>query len=453
MTEYREGTNAPGSNDKRSGEEDPPKPDDDRSSSWTIKKPESDFFLARLWDNGVLFHFVAFLTLIVLPYLVMFGVNYWQGSLTLPGEQQGLFESQAFHTYFLISFLCLTLARRALEKMYDTLQSFKKQNLVRFEDDNDSGYVIQTESKYFDMSGIDFTSQLSREGFSETMQFYRFLLAKVTFRGNHETVSCPESYRPTYRWMKYGYLLAVLGGVIILGVTTVYHWFAETAYGYDIWFSANYPVGFAVRFVYDAFLFVLLGPFLVAQVTVLLYLMYHPFKYLNARNGLRFRRYAPDGVGGFSKFGNQAFNNVLIFLPFYIAAATYYLYLPLLTHIIVGVLLYTLAFPVLFIAQLFTSHLAMKDAIETELEIVGQTYGENYIQYKEHLLGSGSSADVNDKQLAIHHHALGEADAVYNEIRNRPTWPFERTVVAKVVSLTLSLFSGVALAAIEVFML
>lgn len=453
MTEYGERTNASGRNERQSGEGDVPQADNELNSSWTIRKPEGNSFLARLWDDGVLFHLVAFLTLIVLPYLVIFGVNYWQGSLTLPGEKQGLLESQAFHTYFLVSFLCLILARRALEKMYDTLQSFKKQNLVRFEDDNDSDYVIRTESKYFDMSGIDFTSQLSREEFGETMQFYRFLLAKVTFRETHETIRCPEAYRSTYRWMKFGYLLVVLGGVTVLGVTTVYHWFAETAYGYDIWFSANYPVGFAVRFVYDAFLFVLLGPFLVAQVAVLVYLMYHPFKYLNARNGLRFRRYAPDGVGGFSKFGNQAFNNVVILLPFYITAATYYLYLPLMTHIVVGVLLYILAFPVLFLAQLLTSHSAMEDAIETELEIIGQTYGENYLQYKEDLLGSGSLADVQDDQLAMHHDALGKADAVYNEIRNRPTWPFERVVVGKVVSLTLSLFSGVALAAIEVFLL
>ena len=451
MTEYREGASASGRNEGESAEEDVAKAD--WSFSLTIQKPGSNSFIVRLWDNGILFYPVAFLILIVLPYSIMFGVNYWQGSLTLPGEQQGLLESQAFHTYFLVSFLCLILSRRALNKMYDTLQSLRKQNLIRFEDDNDSDYLVQTQSKYFDMSKIDFTSQLSREAFSETMQFYRFLLAKVTFRGNHETISCPELYRSTYRWMKFGYFLAVMGGIVVLGVTTVYHWFAETAYGYDIWFSANYPVGFAVRFVYDAFLFVLLGPFLIAQVAVLVYLIYHPFKFLNARNGLRFRRYAPDGVGGFSKFGNQAFNNVLILLPFYVTAVTYYLYLPLLTHIIVGVLLYILAFPLLFFAQLLTAHWAMKSAIETELEIIGQTYGENYLQYKNDLLDSGSLADVNDSELAIHHDALGKADTVYNEIRNRPTWPFDRAVVGKVVSLTLSLFSGVVLAAVEVFIL
>jgi len=219
------------------------------------------------------------------------------------------------------------------------------------------------------------------------------------------------------------------------------HWFAESAYGFDIWASSNYPVSFAARTAYELFLYVLLGPFILVQVVLLSFLISHPFRFLCRRNGLRFRRFSMDGVGGFSVFGNQSFRNVLILLPISIVLATYAVFLPITNVLILGSAAYVLAFPSLFLAQLLFAHRAMKDVKRRELELLGESYSEYYEEYKDRL--GGTTEDPNE--VLVRHDSLQKADSLYDEVRSRPTWPFRRELVGTVVSLALSIATGLSI--------
>lgn len=410
-------------------------PDKGDVVSLSVRKQPATSRLARLWDHTPSFVFGTLLAFLVVPYGTFLLLGVWQGNLHLPGEQQGLFDTPAMLTVCLVVVLVVVAIRYALEQLYDTFRSFNERTL-RFADDRSSASL--------DGEYDRFASTLTREDLRELLSFYEFLLAKATFRGDSDGVSCPERYQSVYQRFRIVFLVALAGGLLLLAVTTTYHWFAEAVYGFDIWASSTYPASFAARFVFEAVAICVVGPWLITSFVLVCYLTYQPFSYLRDRQGLRFHLVSVDGVGGFSAFGNQAFKNLLVLGPFGVQLAVYALFLPTTALLLVAAGLLVLALPTFFLSQLLSAHWAMQDARELELEIIGNAYADNYEAYKELLVETDFDADVDGEDLVTRTETVEKADAIYSQVRNSPTWPFQRTVIAKVASLVFSLISGFA---------
>lgn len=403
-------------------------PDDSRpDGSAPLEKPEPTNWVARVWDAPARFVAVSFTLLVAGPAIAAVAAALLEGTLRLPGEAQGLLESITL-TYLPTVFLCLYFARRAVEKQYDTLRSLDGRDLLRFEAD--------------ESHPSDHPARLRLDEYEELRRFYGRLLAAVTFRPHPDDGALLPAYRRRYRLFKRGVVLVWLLGLVALVATTYNHWFSVAVYGFDTWYSANHPLGFAVRTAYNAVIFLGVGPVIVVQLLVLSYLLHHPFKFLAARNGLRYRRYAPDGVGGYSPFGYQSLNNVLMILPLSIVGVVYSVFLPPTRQLLVGGALYVLSFPVLFFGPLLHARSAIQDANERELNAIAGAYADNYADYKRELIEAESVTELDDQHLLTRHEALQKADDVHKEIRDRPNWPFDRGLLQRFASLMLTLISG-----------
>lgn len=401
-----------------------------------------DGLLARLWDDRTLFTAVSGLLLVVAPTVGAVIAATLEGTFRIPGTAQGLLEASTLAQFPSI-FLALYFARRAVESQYDTLRSLETKDLIRFEDGSTGR---PSRGIYRDRS-----STLTADEYAELVALYRWLLTAVTPRGGTVDGADLGPHRRYCRLFKRGFALVWIVGVVGLLLATYNHWFSVSVYGFDTWYSGNHPVGFTVRTAYNAMVFLVVGPSIVSQLAVLSFLLYHPFKFLNERNALRYRRFAPDGVGGYSAFGTQSLNNVLVLLPFSIIGVVYLFFLPTTRLLLVGGVLYTLAFPVLFFGPLVTARAAIRDANERELSIVARAYTENYEDYKRELAEADRVDEIDDQHLLTRHEVLQTSDNVYNEIRDRPNWPFDRSVIQRFVSLMLTLISGLVLNVLELF--
>lgn len=397
----------------------------------SLEKPAPTNWLARVWDAPAKFVAVSFVLLVAAPGIAAVAAALLEGTLRLPGEAQGLLESITL-TYLPTVFLCLYFARRAIEKQYGTLRSLAGRDLLRFASDEDAGERLST----------DHGSRLRPDEYEELLRFYGRLLAAVTFRSHPDDGTLRPAHQRRYRLFKRGIVLVWLLGLVGLVTTTYNHWFSVAVYGFDTWYSASHPLGFAVRTAYNAVVFLGIGPVIVVQLAVLSFLLYHPFKFLEARNGLRYRRYAPDGVGGYSPFGHQSLHNVLVILPLSIIGVVYSFFLPPTRQLLVGGALYVLAFPVLFFGPLLHARSAIQGANERELNAIADAYADNYEDYKRELTEAESVTEIDDQHLLTRHEALQKADDVHKEIRDRPSWPFDRGILQRFASLMLTLISG-----------
>ena len=388
-----------------------------------IEKREPSSWLGRLWDRPWRFAAAVFLVFTLFPFVTFLGISAAEGSLWLSGDANGFFEDLIFLSYGPVSFLGIMGVRFALERQYETLNSLWRRGLIRFESAADS-----TEDT------LEHRSTLSRAEFESTVAFYDFLLSTVTLRGT-AAPDCPPEYESAYHNFRRVAVVLSAAGLLGLAVGTYYHWNALAAYGVDIWASANYPLGFGARFVYEALLYVVVIPLLLTQLCVSFFLVYHPLKRLEETNGIQFRRFSPDEAGGFSRFGVQSFSNVLAMMPLAVPMGIYAVFYPTTPQIIASLSLFVVAVPTAFLVQLWRAHRAMAKLQEIELEILGEALTENYHLYKERLSSADSMTEVDDEKLVVHGEALEKADTVYNDIRKQPTWPFGRTQIGQVFSL------------------
>lgn len=101
-----------------------------------------------------------------------------------------------------------------------------------------------------------------------------------------------------------------------------------------------------------------------------------------------------------------------------------------------------LAFPVLFFGPLLHARSAIGDANERELNAIADAYADNYADYKRELIEAESVTELDDQHLLTRHEALQKADDVHKEIRDRPSWPFDRGLLQRFASLMLTLITG-----------
>lgn len=388
-----------------------------------IKQPPSSR-LGELWDQPLRFTLTVLAIFSILPFILFIIIGFTQDSLWLHGAANGIFEDPIFLSYFLVISLAVISIRYALERQYKTINSLYENGVLRFE--QDTSHLTENYSEY--------KSTLTEDEFREMVDFYQFILARFTFRENVDVSTCPKKHRMKYKYLlRMGIILSV-GGIIALSVGTFYHWFAVDTYGFDIWASSNYLVGFVSRFVYELILYVFVIPFVLTQLLLSLLLVYHPLKRLDETNGISFYRFAPDEAGGLQQFGIQSFTNVFALMPFVISIIMYAIYYPTTNLLLAGLGLYTLAVPTIFIGQIWRAHRSMLEMHEVELNIIGEALTENYQLYKDRLIEADSMDEINDDKLVTHGEALEKADVVYQGIQKQPTWPFGRTQIGKLLS-------------------
>lgn len=409
----------------------------DGLSELRVRKRTPTSKIGQLWDRPWLMGIVTLLALSVLPAVLIFGFGVAQGILWLPGDANGVLEDPNVLSYFPMVFLVVIGVRHAVERQYQTINSLWNRRVLRFE--SDTSYL---ESQY-----PEYASSLTLTHVQELISFYDFLLAKATFRGSNPEISCPDGYRSVYKNFRRVFFGIVLIGALVLITITYYHWFAIEMYGIDFWASSSYPVGFLIRFVYEAVLFLVVFPVVLIQALVSLFLVYHPLKRVGESNGIQFQRFALDDASGFSQFGIQSLTNVLALIPFAGPILMVTLFIPTTIFHIIGLVLVIGAVPLLFLAQLWSAHRALSRMQEMELAFVGEAFTQNYHLYKRRLVEADTMEELGDEALVTHGEALEKADVVFNGIKKQSTWPFDRaqlgqlaSVVTFLVGVVISLF-------------
>lgn len=401
---------------------------DDRAvddfSGMRVRKRQPTSMIGQLWDRPWLMGAVTLVALSLLPAALIFGFGYLEGALWLPGDANGVLEDPNVLSYFPVAFLVVMGVRHAVERQYRTINSLWTRRVLRFSSD----------TSYIEDEFPEYASSLTPADVQKLISFYDFLLAKATFRGASPDISCPDEYRPVYRNFRRVFFGIVLVGSLVLVTITYYHWFAIEMYGIDFWASANYPVGFFLRFVYEAVLFLVVFPIVLIQAIVSLFLVYHPLKRVGESNGIQFQRFALDDASGFSEFGIQSFTNVLALIPFAAPIVIVTLFIPTTIFHIIGLVLVTVAVPLLFVAQLWSAHRALSKMQEMELAFVGEAFTENYHLYKRRLVEANTMEELADEALVTHGEALEKADVVFNGIRKQSTWPFDKTQLGQLAS-------------------
>lgn len=402
-----------------------------------VKKRTPTSKIGQLWDRPWLMSTVTLLALSVLPAVLILGFGVARGTLWLPGDANGVLEDPNVLSYFPMVFLVVIGVRYAVERQYQTINSLWNRRLLRFASD----------TSYLEGKFPEYASRLTPADVQELISFYDFLLAKATFRGSNPEISCPDRYRSVYRNFRRLFFGIVLIGAVVLVTITYYHWFAIEMYGIDFWASASYPVGFFLRFVYEAVLFLVVFPVVLTQALVSMFLVYHPLKRVGESNGIQFQRFELDDASGFSQFGIQSFTNVLVLIPFAGPILMVTLFIPTTAFHIIGLVLVIVAVPLLFLAQLWSAHRALSKMQEMELAFVGEAFTENYHLYKRRLVETDTMEEFADEALVTHGEALEKSDIVFNGIKKQSTWPFDRTqlgqlasVVAFLVGIVVSLF-------------
>jgi hypothetical protein len=380
---------------------------------------------SRLWDRPKLFVITALVVFSLGPFTIFLAIGVASGTLFLPGDGHGVLEATAFLTYFPTSFLMVVAVYRAVNSLDETLNSLTK--IARYEDETEH-------------LAPEYRSAMDKDRLEELFQFYEYVIAELTYRSSHEELELPETYKRTNDVIfRIPRILFLAGGLVFLLLATEHHWNAVETYGFRLWSSQEFPIGFVARFVYDVMLYVVMGPFIALRLMLCIYLMHHAMTRLQRWNGIRFLRFSIDEAGGFGEFGKQSLRNVLVLLPLVIPIVVSILFLPSNELTLVGVGVFLCSIPIVFFWPLLGARRSMIRMKHLEMELLADAFLENYESYKEYLERTDTGDSSNTEELIQKGEALDVSESVFNGIKNQPAWPFSRTLIGRFISLMAAL--------------
>jgi hypothetical protein len=399
----------------------------------TIDDLEPVDWRGRLWDRPRLFILTAFLFFSLGPFVTFVAIGVLEGTLFLPGNGHGVLEATAFLTYFPTSFLMVIAAYRSVGRLDDTLNSLTK--IARFE----------SETTHLDAV---YASAMDEERLEELFAFYEYVIAELTYRSSHEDVHLPENYKRTNDLIfRIPRLLFFAGGTVLFLIATEHHWNAVETYGFRLWSSQEFLLGFAARMVYDILLYVVMGPFIALRLMLSIYLMHHAMTRLQRWKGIRFLRFSIDEAGGFGEFGQQSLRNVMVLLPLIIPIVVSILFLPSNELTIVGIAIFLCSVPIVFFWPLLGARRSMVRMKQLEMEILADAYLDNYESYKQFLEETDTTDAQKTEELIQYGEALDISESIFNGVKDQPAWPFSRTLIGRFISLMAAL-GGVLLSAL-----
>lgn len=246
----------------------------------------------------------------------------------------------------------------------------------------------------------------------------------------HENASSIRSIR------KIPWVLSIFG-LLFLALGTIQHWTAVDTYGFDIWASNNYLLGFISRLIYEALLYVIFFPMIFYWLFCSIYLKHQTLTQLEQKKGFRFIRFSHDEAGGMGEFGNQSMRNVVSILPLLIPIIAYIIFYPVTPLLAIGLITFIIGLPVLFLWPLLGARRSMMRMKEVELQILGTHFESSYFQHK-----NAVKYHPDDLELqALTGGTLQQSEQIFQEMCNLPTWPFSKALIAKFGSI-LAMLSG-----------
>jgi hypothetical protein len=246
----------------------------------------------------------------------------------------------------------------------------------------------------------------------------------------------PQNLKRIQRIRRLPWVISIFGFLfLILG--TLQHWNAVETYGFDIWASDNYILGFVARMLYEAVLYVIFFPMLFYWLFCSIYLKHQTLTQLEQKKGFRFIRFSHDEAGGMGEFGNQSLRNVVLMLPLLMPIVAYIVFYPVTLLLIIGLGAFIIGLPALFLWPLLGARRAMVRMKQEEMQMLATHFERSYFQHKKTIKNSPDDLELH----ALSGETLQRSEQIYQEMNNLPTWPFSRTLIAKFASI-IAMLSG-----------
>jgi hypothetical protein len=226
-------------------------------------------------------------------------------------------------------------------------------------------------------------------------------------------------------------------GFVFLILGTLQHWNAVETYGFDIWASDNYLLGFIARMLYEAILYVVFFPMMFYWLFCSIYLKHQTLTQLEQKKGFRFIRFSHDEAGGMGEFGNQSLRNVVLMLPLLMPIVAYIVFYPVTLLLIIGLAAFIIGLPALFLWPLLGARRAMTRMKQEEMLMLATYFEKSYFDHKKAIKHSPDDLELH----ALSGETLRRSEQIYQEMNSLPTWPFSKTLIAKFASI-LAMLSG-----------
>jgi len=180
-------------------------------------------------------------------------------------------------------------------------------------------------------------------------------------------------------------------------------------------------------------------------VSCSIYLKHQTLTRLEQKKGFRFIRFSHDEAGGMGEFGNQSLRNVVIMLPLLMPIIAYIIFYPVTPLLVIGLIIFIIGLPVLFLWPLLGARRSMIQMKELELQMLATHFERSYFQHKKAVIHNPDDLELQ----AATGGALQQSEQIFQEMSNLPTWPFSKTLIAKFGSI-LGMLSGFLYFLIEV---
>ena len=246
----------------------------------------------------------------------------------------------------------------------------------------------------------------------------------------------PQNIKRIERIRRLPWVISFFGFVfLILG--TLQHWNAVETYGFDIWASDNYLLGFIARMLYEAILYVVFFPMMFYWLFCSIYLKHQTLTQLEQKKGFRFIRFSHDEAGGMGEFGNQSLRNVVLMLPLLMPIVAYIVFYPVTLLLIIGLAAFIIGLPALFLWPLLGARRAMTRMKQEEMLMLATYFEKSYFDHKKAIKHFPDDLELH----ALSGETLRRSEQIYQEMNSLPTWPFSKTLIAKFASI-LAMLSG-----------
>ncbi len=229
------------------------------------------------------------------------------------------------------------------------------------------------------------------------------------------------------RWTRFVlFVLLLIGAAFFLVKGTHSHWYAVETYGFDIWASERYPLGFYSRLVYEAVMYAGIVPWFATRLSASIILLIRGVDRVYVQRIWPYRRFTADYASGMSALGKQSLSHAAALLPFYLPVTAYYLSYPFTAQLIVGTVALAVISVGLFLGPLLSAHRAMQLAKERELHDFGALLNRHFDRVRQTLENSDDAEELLTV-LDLEEKMRGTYDA----IRELHTWPVDRALLVR----------------------
>ena len=225
-----------------------------------------------------------------------------------------------------------------------------------------------------------------------------------------------------WKFLKIIFITIGLGWVVVAANT---HWHAIEHYGFDIWSSQNYRIGFMVRTIYELITFGIIFPLILYKFSMILVSIRYISKKLTEQKVIKLRPLSPDQAGGLGEIGKYSLKMVTVLLPPLMPTMLYIFFGNVNVIFIFGIMIYIPFLIFTFFYPLSGAHHAMKSFKQKELDRLSHEFNKIYDEFTH-----GFNTDQLSN-LAQRLEILERIDRLYVSAKKMPIWPFDTGTLTK----------------------